>query len=259
MFGVWVELLRNPAFREEKIELAKRQSNTAIARRNDSPAGIAGREANRLLWGADTPYGRVPEYDTVASVTRDDLLAFHQRFAHPNNIIIGISGDFDSKAMEARLRKTFESWKRGQAATTPEIVPKASRGIFFVPKDDVTQSTIVLLHPGTRKDDPDYHAIQVLNEVFGGGFSGRLMNRIRTEKGLAYSVGGGIGTEYDRPGRFLINMGTKSESTLEAIGSLYAEMESIRSRSGDGRRDRPREGIDPQLVHLHARLQARRS
>jgi zinc protease len=229
VFGVWADLLRNPEFRAEKIDLAKRQINTMIARRNDSPSAIAAREANRLLWGADTPYGRVVEYDTVAAVGRDDLVEFHRRFVHPNNLIIGISGDFDSKAMEARLRKAFGSWKRGPDAPAPEFTPQPSRGIFFVPKDDVTQSTIVLLHPGARKDDPEYHAIQVLNEVFGGGFSGRLMNRIRTEKGLAYSVGGGIGTEYDRPGRFLLNMGTKSESTLEAIESLYAEMENVRN------------------------------
>ncbi len=228
VFGVWLELMRDPAFREEKIDLAKRQLNTAIARRNDSPEAIARREADKLLWGADTPYGRVPEYDTVAAVTRDDLRSFHGQFVHPNDIIIGISGDFDAKSMESRLRKAFGDWKRGPQATKPEIAPKPSRGIYFVPKEDVTQSTIVLLHPGALKNDPDYHAIQVLNEVFGGGFSGRLMNRIRTEKGLAYGVGGGIGTGYDKPGAFLINMGTKSSSTHEAIDALYEEIRAIR-------------------------------
>lgn len=228
VFDAWLELMREPAFREEKIDLARRQVNTAIARRNDSPDAIASREANKLLWGADTPYGRVTEYDTVAAVTREDLLAFHRQFAHPNNMIIGIAGDFDSKAMEARLRKAFGAWKRGPAAAVPNIAPKPSRGIFFVPKDDVTQSTIVLLHPGALKSDPAYHAIQVLNEVFGGGFSGRLMNRIRTEKGLAYGVGGGIGTGYDRPGAFTVTMGTKSSSTNEAIDALYAEIRAIR-------------------------------
>ncbi len=228
VFGVWLDLMRNPAFRDEKIDLAKRQVNTAIARRNDSPDAIAAREANKLLWGAGSPYGRVTEYDTVAAVTKDDLLAFHEQSVHPNNVIIGIAGDFDAKAMESRLRKAFASWKRGPAAAEPEFAQTSSRGVYFVPKEDVTQSTIVLLHPGARKDDPDYHAIQVLNEVFGGGFSGRLMNRIRTEKGLAYSVGGGIGTGYDVPGSFRISMGTKGGTTLEAIESLYGEMASIR-------------------------------
>lgn len=229
VFPIWVDLLRNPAFREEKIELARRQINTGISRRNDSPGQIASREAARLLWGKDSPYARVAEYDTVAAVTREDLLAFHRRTVHPNNIIVGIVGDFDPKAMEARLRKAFGSWKRGPQVETPDIVPRPSRGLFLVPKDDVTQSTIVMVHPGTRKDDPDYYALQIMNEILGGGFSGRLVNRIRTQMGLAYSVGGGVGTGYDRPGAFQVSMGTRSDATLQAIDALYKEMEAIRA------------------------------
>ncbi|MFN2442738.1 MAG: insulinase family protein [Thermoanaerobaculia bacterium] len=229
VFPVWVDLLRNPAFREEKIDLARRQMNTVISRRNDSPNQIASREAARLLWGNDSPYARVPEYATVASIGREDLLGFHQRTAHPNNIIIGIVGDFDAKSMENRIRKAFGSWPRGPAIETPDIQPQPRRGVYFVPKDDVTQSTIVLIHPGARKDDPDYHAIQIFNEVFGGGFSGRLVNSIRTEKGLAYSVGGGIGTGYDRLAAFQVSMGTKSESTVMAIEALHDVMAKIRA------------------------------
>ncbi|MFN2239652.1 MAG: M16 family metallopeptidase [Thermoanaerobaculia bacterium] len=229
VFPIWLDLLRNPAFREEKIDLARRQMNTVISRRNDSPNQIASREAARLLWGDDSPYARVPEYATVAAVGHDDLHAFHKRTVHPNNIILGIVGDFDAKAMENRIRKAFGSWPRGPAIETPDIQPQPRKGIYLVPKDDVTQSTIVLLHPGARKDDPDYHAIQVFNEVFGGGFSGRLMNSIRTEKGLAYSVGGGIGTAYDRLAAFQITMGTKSESTVMAIEALHDVMARIRA------------------------------
>ena len=229
VFPIWLDLLRNPAFREDKIDLARRQMNTVISRRNDSPNEIASREAARLLWGNDSPYARIPEYATVASVGHDDLLAFHKRTVHPNNIILGIVGDFDAKAMENRIRKAFGSWPRGPAIETPDIQPQPRRGVYLVPKEDVTQSTIVLLHPGARKDDPDYHAIQVFNEVFGGGFSGRLMNTIRTEKGLAYSVGGGIGTAYDRLAAFQVSMGTKSESTVMAIEALHDVMARIRT------------------------------
>lgn len=228
VYAVWVDLLRNPAFREDKIDLAKRQLNTGISRRNDSPGAIASREAAKLVWGAESPYARVPEYDTVAAVDQQDLRRWHGRSVHPNNIIIGIAGDFDPRAMEARLRKSFATWKRGPQAETPDIAPQPARGVFFVPKEDVTQSNIVLIHPGARKDDPDYHGIQILNEVFAGGFSGRLLNRIRSQQGLAYSVGGGIGTGYDRLGAFQVTMGTKSASTVDAVESLYAEIADIR-------------------------------
>jgi zinc protease len=227
-FTAFLDLLRNPSFREEKIGLAKNQLNTAISRRNDEMGSIAAREGAKLVYGADSPYARQPEYATVAAITRDDLVAWHKRYVHPNNIILGIAGDFDAKQMEARLRKAFASWQRGPQAPKPEVaINPAPAGVYYVEKDDVTQANIRLLHLGTTRNNPDYHAIQVMNEIFGGGFSGRLMNRIRSEKGLAYSVGGGVGTSFDRPGMFQVSMGTKSGSTLEAINALHAEIEAI--------------------------------
>ncbi|MGA7614762.1 MAG: pitrilysin family protein [Thermoanaerobaculia bacterium] len=228
VFSVFMDLLRNPEFRQDKIDLAKNQINTSIARRNDDVGGIAAREATKLAYGSASPYARVPEYDTVAAVTRDDLVAWHKAYVHPNDIILGVVGDFDSKTMEAKLRKAFADWQRGPEVKAPDVIIKsAAPGIYFIPKEDVTQSTIKIVELGTTKNNPDYYAIQVMNEIFGGGFSGRLMNHIRTEKGLAYNVGGGVGTSYDHPGMFQISMGTKSGSTIEAINALHGEIESL--------------------------------
>ncbi|HUO84397.1 MAG TPA: pitrilysin family protein [Thermoanaerobaculia bacterium] len=232
VFDVVVELLRDPAFREEKIDLARNQINTSIARRNDNIGGIAVREARKLAYGADSPYARVPEYATVAAVTRDDLVAWHQRFSHPNNMIVGVVGDFDSKQMEQKLRKAFGSWKKGpelELEPAQLAIRPAKPGIYFIPKEDVTQSAIRFIHLGTRKDIEDYHALQVMNEVFGGGFAARLFSNIRSKQGLAYSVGGGVGTAYDHPGMFQISMGTKSGTTLTAIKALHGEIESLQT------------------------------
>ena len=228
VFPVFLEVLREPEFRPEKLELAKTQLNTGISRRNDNAAGIAGREARRLGYGADSPYARLEEYATVAAVTRDDLLAWHRTFTHPNNIVLGISGDFEPAAMEARLRKAFGPWPQGPAAKKVAATfsdPKP--GVYFVQKDDVNQSNIRLLHLGVTRDNPDYHAVEVMNEVFGGGFSARLFSNVRSKKGLAYSVGGGIGANFDHPGLFMVSMGTKSESTGAAIEALYEEVDNL--------------------------------
>ncbi|MGH9199301.1 MAG: M16 family metallopeptidase, partial [Acidimicrobiia bacterium] len=150
VLSAFVELLQEPEFRDDKIGLAKTQLRTGIARRNDNPIGIAGREANKLGYGADSPYARVAEYATVEAVTRQDLLDWHKTYVHPNNIILGVIGDFDSKAMEAKLQNTFGSWKKGPAAKAAEVAfkdPKA--GVYFVQKDDVTQSQIRMVHLGT--------------------------------------------------------------------------------------------------------------
>jgi zinc protease len=228
VFGIFGELLREPGFREDKIPLAKDELNTGIARRNDNPAGIAAREARRLAYGAGSPYARQPEYATVAAVGRADLVAWHQRFVHPNNIILGISGDFDTRTMEARLRKAFGSWPKGPAAPAFKAEFKDPKpGVYFVAKDDVNQSNVRFVHLGTTRNNPDYYAIEVMNEVFGGGFSARLFSNIRSKKGLAYSVGGGVGTGFDVPGVFQVGLGTKSETTAAAIDAVYEEIDNL--------------------------------
>ena len=232
VFPMFVELMEKPAFRQEKIDLAKTQARTAISRRNDDPGQILFREASKLGYGADSPYGRRSEYATIASITRDDLLAFHNRFVAPNNIIIGVSGDFDSAAMEKKLRAAFESWKRGSGA--PASIPprgtQAKPGVYFVAKDDVTQSNIAVLHQASLlRKDPDYYAAVVLNDILSGGFSGRLMTHIRSQAGLAYGVGGGLGSGWDRPALFNVQMSTKSPSTIESIGMLKKEIGDLQT------------------------------
>jgi zinc protease len=228
VFPVFLELLREPEFRDDKIALARNQLNTGIARRNDNPQAIAFREARKLGYGADSPYGRVEEYATVAAVTRDDLLGWHKAYVHPNNVVFGMVGDFDAKAMEAQLRKAFASWPKGPAAAKVKAAFADPRpGVYFVQKDDVNQSNIRLLHLGTTRDNPDYYALEVMNEVFGGGFSARLFSNIRSKKGLAYNVGGGVGMNYDHPGLFMLSMGTKSETTAAAIDALHEEIDNL--------------------------------
>jgi zinc protease len=228
VFKVFVELLREPEFRQDKLPLAKTQLNTGISRRNDNPFEIAFREAGKLVYGADSPYARVPEYATVAAVTRRDLLSWHQRYVHPNNIILGVVGDFDSKAMEAKLREAFESWPAGPAAPKIQASFKGPKpGIYFVQKDDVTASMVEMVDLGITRDNPDYYAIDVFNEFFGGSFSSRLFSNIRSKKGLAYAVGGGVGTGFDHPGILRLFMGTKSKTTAAAIDAFNTELDAL--------------------------------
>lgn len=225
VFPIFTEILRNPQFRQEKIDLAKTQARTAISRRNDEARAILSREAARLGYGTDSPYTRQPEYATIAAITRDDLVAFHRRTVHPNNIILALIGDFDAAKMEKRVRETFASWPRGPRVEKPDpAIAAADPGVYFIPKADVTQANIAMVHPGIERNNPDYHAVIVMNEIFSGGFSGRLMRTLRSERGLTYGVGGGVGANWDYPGLFRVQMATKSETTLESIEALRAEV-----------------------------------
>jgi zinc protease len=230
VFKVFVELLREPEFREDKLPLAKNQVTTGISRRNDNPFQIAFREASKLVYGADSPYARVPEYSTVAAVSRADLVAWHQQYVHPNNIILGVAGDFDAPRMEAKLREAFDSWPKGPAAPRNHPAFKGPKpGVYFVAKDDVTASTVQMVDLGTTRDNPDYYAIEVFNQFFGGSFSSRLFSNIRSKKGLAYAVGGGVGTDYDHPGILRLFMGTKSATTAAAIDAFNVELDALKT------------------------------
>jgi zinc protease len=229
VFKLFVDLLQNPEFRADKIDIAKKGLYTGISRRNDEPQQIAYREAAKLVYGSQSPYARVPEYATVAAVTRDDLVNWHHTHVHPNNIILGVVGDFDSAAMEARLRQAFGKWQKGPAVRKPDAPPSpAKTGYFLVDKSDVNQSNIQMVGVGAIRRSPDYYAISVFNEAFGGGFSSRLFGDIRSTKGLAYGVGGGVGTAWDHPGTLRIVMGTKSKTTAAAIEALDEEIAQLK-------------------------------
>jgi zinc protease len=228
VFKAFVDVLQNPEFRAEKIEIAQKGEDDGISRRNDEVSEIAHREAVKLAYGADNPYAREPEYATVAAITRQDLIDWHGKYVHPNNIILGISGDFDSTAMEGRLRAAFDAWPKGPALPTNDVqYHPAKPGYYLIPKEDVNQSNIRMVALGTTRDNPDYYAISVFNEAFGGGFSSRLFNDIRTKRGLAYGVGGGIGTNFGHPGLLQVSMGTKSQSTIEAIQAVGEDIDNL--------------------------------
>jgi zinc protease len=231
VFPIFNEILRTPAFREEKLDLAKREAFDAISRRNDEVRDIAHREAVKLAYGATNPYARIPEYSTIAAVTRQDLVAWHQAYVHPNNIIIGIVGDFDSAQMEAKLRDAFSSWEKGPVAKKPEIhFDPAKPGYYLIKKEDVNQTNIRMVGLGTTRDNPDFYAIEVFNEAFSGGFSSRLIQSIRTAQGLAYAISGGIGTRFDHPGILQIAMGTRSNATVEAIKAIYDQIDQLSTK-----------------------------
>jgi zinc protease len=229
VFKAFNDLLRKPEFRADKIDLAQHEMDDAISRRNDEVSGIASRESKKLAYGAHNPYAREPEYATVAAVTRQDLLDWHAAHVHPNNIIVGVVGDFDSVAMEAKLRQAFGDWPKGPPAKKDEIdFDPAKPGYYLIAKEDVNQTSIQMTELGIRRDNPDYYATQVFNEAFGGGFSSRLFKSIRTAQGLAYGVGGGVGSAFDHFGIVRISMSTKSASTVESIQALYKEIDNLK-------------------------------
>jgi len=231
VFGIAVDLLEHPAFSDDKLKLAKQQAVAGIVRRNDDAEGIAQREAAMLVYGKNNPYARQPEIATVMSVTVDDLKAWHAKTLAPNNMVIAVEGNFDSAAMEKKLRDTFEDMPRGASWPKPSgNFPGPTPGLYFVNKDDVNQSNVWIVGLGTERNNPDYYALTVMNEIFSGGFGSRLFQEVRTKLGLAYSVDGRYGASYDHPGVFYTAASTKSESTVQATKAMLDEIDQLKTR-----------------------------
>jgi predicted Zn-dependent peptidase len=223
---ILADVLRNPAFPQDKIDIAKVSERDEIARRNEQVAGIASREFARAVLGKDSPYARITEYETINSITRDDLVAFHRRFFQPENVILGVYGDFQSAEMRAKVEKIFGGWPRGgqPKPPIPAIDETPRPGVFSINKEDVNQSWVSMGHLAGKRSDPDYYALAVANGILGW----RLFVNVRSEQGLAYAVGANWSAGWDRPGLFSAGGGTKSESTVQFIGSIRREIERMR-------------------------------
>jgi zinc protease len=221
---LFAAVITAPRFEAEPVALAKAQQASAIARRNDDPAGVAQREFALALYGADSPYARVPQVWTVDAVSRADAAAWHRRWVVPANTALAVWGDFDADDMVARLEAAFAGWQTPdgfEAPETPQPEARSGRRVLLVDRPDVNQSTIYVGHPGAvRRDSPDYPALVVMNEILGGGFPSRLYRTVRTDLGLAYGVFGAYTADFLVPGLFYAGTATRSDATVEATRAV---------------------------------------
>ena len=226
---LFFDMLRYPRFEQARLELAQRQGLQQLQRRNDSTAGIEGREWARLMRGdhfSTTPTTR----QSLESITREDLAAFHRRFYHPGGFIFAVSGDVTPEEILPKLEAWMADWPAESTPVPPVPVPShtPSPGIYLVDKSDVNQGRVAIGHLGEMRDNPDRYALIVMNDILGGGgFSSRLMSRIRSDEGLAYSVYTrfGLGTYYN--GVFQAGFQSRSETVARASFIVLEEIERI--------------------------------
>ena len=228
---VFKDFLTTAEFREDKVELAKTQLRSEISRRNDDAGGIAEREFSDIIYGRNTPYGWRIEYADVDAIHRQDLVDFYHRYYFPANIILEVYGDFSANDMKAKLEQLLGDWKytQPQVPAFPKVEAKPSPGVFLAAKTDVTQTFFNIGELGGEYRDKDYPALEVAAQILGGGFSSRLLRRIRTELGWAYNIGSSWDANYDHPGVFRISGSTQSVHTVDTLKTIREELEKFRS------------------------------
>jgi len=231
VLGVYFDVLSQPEFRQDKIDLLKTQFRSAIARRYDESDEVNRSEFSAIVYGRETAFGREVEYATLDAISRADLIDFYKRYYHPANMMMAVSGDFDKAAMRARLEQVIGTWNPAAGAGTafPKVTNQAKPGIYSGDKSEVTQTSLSIGHLGGLLSDKDYPALEVLSDILSGGFDSRLFRKVRTDLGYAYSIGGGWGADYTHPGLFQITASTKTESTVATIETILQELNKIRA------------------------------
>jgi len=215
--SLFADVVMHPAFREDRVTLAKNRTIESLRRQNDDAKGVADRELRKALY-PNHPLGRYPTIASVKSITRDDMAAFHKRYFHPNTMMLAVAGDFDRKEIVAALEKAFAGWEK-VSVDFPAVAPPQQdiKPEVLLAKKEINQSVIRMGHPGIDKNNPDLYAIRVMDYILGGGFTSRLTTEVRSNQGLAYNVDSYFDVGRRFPGIFLAETETKSESTVKAV------------------------------------------
>ncbi len=228
---IFADVLMNPAFPEDKIRMRKDEVIESIRRENDNPSQIAQREFRKIMYDSKHPYSRKVEgtLESIEKITRDDMVAFHKKYFRPNNIILGISGDFNKDDIIKKLNAVFANWKKEeiQFPEVPKVDRRFEKAVFYAYKD-INQANVIMGHLGIHRKSPDYFPVMIMNFILGGGsFTARIPGRIRSDEGLAYSAYSAFQTARDI-GMFFVSCQTKLESTNRAISIALEELEKIR-------------------------------
>ncbi len=225
------DVLLHPAFEEGEIGRKVRELRAALRKRQEDPGEVASEAFNELIFGSH-PYGRPLEGTdaSLAAITRDEIVKFYRDHYTPERAFVTVVGDVELKEITEQLRTLLGSWPKGKGTVEKAGEPKPLEEKIVVKKIDrsVAQANILLGHQGIRRDNPDFYALTVMNYILGGGgFSSRLVERIREEKGWAYDVHSYFYPGLER-GAFQVGLQTKNETAGPAVEEVLRELRRIR-------------------------------
>ena len=229
---IFFDMLRHPGFDAERIDLAKSQRLQEMGRRNDDTSSIERREWSRLLYGPDHFTTLPTTQNSLDATSREDLASFHRANFPPGAFMFAVSGDIDTNNILAILAQHLEGWRVPEgwsASKIPAPAHAVEPGLYLVHKEDVNQGRVSIGHLGSTRNDPDRYALQVMNNILGGGgFTARILSRVRSDEGLAYSAGSSFALGTYWPGTFRASFQSRSEATARATAIVLEEIRRIR-------------------------------
>ncbi|MFO0872402.1 MAG: insulinase family protein [Phycisphaerales bacterium] len=231
---LFIDMLRNPGFDAKKLEVWKGEAIEGMKQRNDDAGPILDREWKALLYGRDHFEAREMTKASLDRITPAEMAKMHDRIFNPGNVIVAVTGDFETSDMLNRLEKalgTPSGWAKGEPVADP-AAPTATfkPGVYHVEKD-IPQGKVFIGLRGVKRDDPDYFPLLLLNDILGGGgFTSRITKRVRSDEGLAYSAGSRFSPEVWYPGEWRAVFQSKNPTVALATKIIMEEIDRVRAQ-----------------------------
>ena len=224
------DVLLHPTFPEDEIARKVRELKAVLRKRQEDPGEVAREAFNELVFGTH-PYGRSLEGTeaSLSAMRRDEIVRFYRDHYTPERTIVTVVGDVEPKEVGEQFRALLKDWAKGERTVEKAVAPRPLPEKVIVKKigRSVTQANIVLGHQGIRRENPDFYALTVMNYILGGGgFSSRLVERIREEKGWAYDVSSYFSPGLER-GSFQVVLQTKNETAGPAVDEVLRELRRV--------------------------------
>jgi predicted Zn-dependent peptidase len=243
---LFAEVIRQPAFDGKPLQVFQGRVIEELRRLTDNPPQLLAREFTRSLYTEAHPLGRLLTPARVEAIQAEHLRDYYRRFFHPNNMLLAVVGDFRSEEVAAKIQALFGDWAPSplDLPRPPEATPRYERGVYIIPRP-IAQATVTLGHFGVSRDNPDRYAIELMDAILGGsGFTSRIMERVRTEEGLAYSVGTAFPTDTRDVSLFRATAQTRNENVPRTVAAILEEMVRIQQQPvSQEELDRAREAV----------------
>ncbi|MBW1972353.1 MAG: hypothetical protein DRG20_05235 [Deltaproteobacteria bacterium] len=233
-YSSFIHLLKDmvftPTFDNNELSLLKERRTLKLMQNKDKPEVIADESFLKMLY-KNNPYGNMPygSYDSIPLISRKDVIDFHAKYYNPENTSFIVVGHISPDDVIDTIYKLFGDWKKSSEFSLPEFkIEEKGNHFYVIDRSDLTQSQIRLGHIGIVRNNPDYFPIILDNYILGGGgFSSRLMERIRAQKGYTYGITSSFSARRF-PGPFTISTFTATQTTTEVIKEILYVLEDFK-------------------------------
>ena len=224
-FDLVSEMVTQPAFPDTELTALRDQLVAKIQQRTEDPVALAAAHAQNLLWGNDHIRGWINTPQSMSSLRRDDVLAWHRQWFVPGNAVLVVVGDIDSKRLRGDLERTFGAWRKSSVPPAPSYSEQGLSGtrIRLVDRPGLTQTQIRVAQFGIKHDDARFFDTLAFNIALGGGPASRLARAVRGDGSKGYTAGSGFDRNSDR-GSFIASSVTRSADAVAVARQMIDEI-----------------------------------